>query len=85
MCLEVIEDMLAAVNDRYIEDIADSLDRLRGMLPPEHLTEVERLYQLHLERSQAIAVRALVAGVAMGRGLAMYGSGSDPESGLPRL
>ncbi len=78
MCLEVIEDMLAEVNDRFIVDIAGRLDCLREVLSPDYQKEIEQLHQLHLERSRTIAERSFVAGVAMGRGFAVFGPKTEP-------
>ncbi|MNK93483.1 hypothetical protein D3C87_1136450 [compost metagenome] len=80
MCLELIGDLLAEVEDAYISDIDERSSHLRSLLSPELAVLVDELEELHRDRARAMTRVALAAGIAMGRGLAEWGPGSPRGS-----
>lgn len=72
MCLELISDLLAEVDDAIIGDLVDLSERLQKSLTPEDVRLLGILEEHHRGRCRSWAGRALLAGVAMGRGLAQY-------------
>lgn len=80
MCLELIGDLLAEVEDAYISDIDERSSHLRSLILQELAVLVDELEELHRARSREMTRVALAAGLAMGRGLAAWGPGSPRGS-----
>lgn len=69
MALELIADLLAEVEDDYASEVVERSETLQAQLTEEQNRALEALEKLHRERAFALASRAMLAGVAMGRGL----------------
>lgn len=77
MCLELIGDLLAEVDDEIISELVELADHLHASLPPDQSKLLDELEERYLDRGRALARRALSAGIAMGRGLAQYSGPAD--------
>ena len=72
MCLESIADLLANIDDLLVSDLDDRSRRLEEAIALQDRHLLDELEELHRARARELSRLALVAGVAMGRGLAHF-------------
>ncbi|MNY24152.1 hypothetical protein D3C86_1578490 [compost metagenome] len=73
MCLEIIEDLLMKLDDQYVGELDERAARLETVVYPAGLTKaLAEFDELHRIRAREMTRVALLAGVALGRGLSRY-------------